>query len=239
MVHAAQLKSKGRVAEGTMAFFFSRPEGFTFKPGQAIDLILPDPDNPAAEGERHAFSLVGAPYQHDLCITTRMRDTAYKRRLDALAVGASVQVDGPFGSMTLHRNAGRAAVFIAGGIGITPFMSMLRQAAHEALPQPILLLYSNRRPEDTSFIDELQELERANPKFRLMATMTQMSKSCAVWEGERAMLSGELIKREIAALSDPIFYVVGPPAMVEALKLALSQAGVDEDDIRSEEFYGY
>lgn len=239
MIHVAQLKSKKKVAEGTTAFFFSRPEGFTFKPGQAIDLILPDPGNPAADGERHAFSLVNAPFQDDLCITTRMRDTAYKRRLDALTAGATVHVDGPFGSLVLHGKAGRAAVFIAGGIGVTPFMSMLRHAAHEGLPHRILMLYSNRRPEGTPFLDELQELERKNPRFRLMATMTQMSKSSRPWEGERAMLSGELIRRETAGLTDPIFYVVGPPAMVEALKAALSQAGVDDDDIRSEEFYGY
>lgn len=239
MVHAAQLKSKNKVAEGTTAFYFSRPEGFIFKPGQAIDLILTDPDHPGADGERHAFSLVGAPFQHELCITTRMRDTVYKRRLEALMPGASVQIDGPFGSLGLHGKSARAAVFIAGGIGITPFMSMLRHAAHETLPHQILLLYSNRRPEDAAFLGELQALERKNPRFRLMATMTQMPKSTQAWTGEQAMLSGDLVKREIAGLADPIFYIVGPPAMVEAVKGALSQAGVDGDDIRSEEFYGY
>src|SRR3546814_13892558 len=80
MVHAAQLKSKNKVAEGTTAFYFSRPEGFIFKPGQAIDLILPDPEHPGADGERHAFSLVGAPFQDELCITTRMRDSSEARR---------------------------------------------------------------------------------------------------------------------------------------------------------------
>lgn len=239
MIHTVRLKSKQVVAEGTTAFYFSRPEGFIFKPGQAVDLILPDPEDPGAEGGRHAFSLVGAPFQDDLCITTRMRDTLYKRRLDALDPGSALRIDGPFGSLALHGKAGRAAVFIAGGIGITPFMSMLRHAAHEALPQRILLLYSNRRPEDAAFLGELQELERKDPRFRLMATMTQMSTSRQPWAGERSMLNGSLIKRETAGLPDPIFYVVGPPAMVEVLKAALGQAGVDGDDIRSEEFYGY
>src|SRR3546814_7537038 len=105
-----------------------------------------------------------------------MRDKVYKRQLKGSSPGATVIVDGPFGSLTLHSKTARAAVFIAGGIGITPFMSMLRHAAHEALPQQILLLYSNRRPEDAAFLTELQELERKNPRFRLLATMTQMSK---------------------------------------------------------------
>ncbi|MGB3288300.1 MAG: FAD-dependent oxidoreductase [Burkholderiaceae bacterium] len=239
MTYTVQFKSKQDVAEGTTAFYFSRPDGFTFKAGQAIDLILPDPEHPGEEGDRHAFSMVGAPFQDDLCITTRMRDSLFKRRLGALAPGASAQVDGPFGSLALHGKANRAAVFIAGGIGITPFMSMLKHAAHEALPQQILLLYSNRRPEDAAFLGELQELERKNPRFRLMATMTQMAKSSKPWAGERSMLNGSLIKHEIAGLPDPVFYLVGPPAMVEAMKGALEQAGIDSDDIRSEEFYGY
>src|SRR3546814_12447022 len=96
--------SKRDVAEGTTAFFFSRPADFAFKPGQAIDLILPDAKNPDADGERHAFSLVGAPFQDELCITTRMRDTVYKRQLKGLSPGATVKVDGPFGSLTLHSN---------------------------------------------------------------------------------------------------------------------------------------
>src|SRR3546814_14815804 len=87
MTYTAHLLSKRDVAEGTTAFFFSRPADFAFKPGQAIDLILPDAKNPDADGERHAFSLVGAPLQDELCITTRMRDTVYKRQLKGLSPG--------------------------------------------------------------------------------------------------------------------------------------------------------
>jgi len=238
-VHDAKLVSKRDVAWETTAFHFSRPDGFVFKAGQAIDLILPDAANPGAEGERHAFSLVNAPFQDELCVTTRMRDSAYKRRLKALEVGAAVKIDGPFGSLSLHSKAARAAVFIAGGIGITPFMSILRHAAHENLPQPLLLLYSNRRPEDAAFLPELRELERQNPKFRIVATMTQMSRSGQLWTGETGMLDERVLGRVIGDLPSPVVYVAGPPPMVESLRMALGLAGIDEDDIRSEEFYGY
>lgn len=238
-IYDATLTSMQDVAAGTTAFHFSRPPGFEYKPGQAIDLILPLPGGPSAEGERHAFSLVSAPFQNELCITTRMRDSEYKRRLKSLKPGAAVNIDGPFGSLVLHNKASRAGVLIAGGIGITPFMSMLRNAAHTALPQPLLLLYSNRLPEDAAFLQELLQLEQKNPHFHMLATMTQMAKSGQPWAGETSKLDANIIKRAIADLPDPVVYLAGPPAMVAALRLTLNSAGIDDDDIRAEEFYGY
>lgn len=238
-IYDATLTSKQDVAEGTMAFHFSKPDGFVFKPGQAMDLILPSADGPGTEGERHAFSIVSAPFQNELCITTRMRDSAYKRLLKSLSPGAAVKLDGPFGSLTLHNKASRAAVLIAGGIGVTPFMSIIKHAAHEALPHSVLLVYSNRRPEDAAFLQELKELEQKNPHFHLQATMTEMAKSHQPWSGDTGLVDEAMLKRSLDGLPEPIVYVAGPPAMVEAMKGALGKAGVDDDDIRTEEFFGY
>jgi ferredoxin-NADP reductase len=102
-------------------------------------------DPPAGDGQkRRTFSLVSAPFESTRAIATRMRDTAFKRALKALPDGASVKLSGPIGQFTLA-DAARPAVFIAGGIGITPFMSRLRQANQERSTQSFLLLYSNRR----------------------------------------------------------------------------------------------
>ena len=234
-----QVKIVGReqVAEGTVAFRLEKPAGFAFKAGQAVVLELLDPT--AGHGQkRRTFSLVNAPFESTLVIATRMRDTAFKRALKALPDGASLRLVGPMGHFTLTQ-AARAAVFIAGGIGITPFMSMLRQAARERSPQPLLLLYSNRRPEDAAFLDELRELARTNKNFRLVATMTDMVNSARDWSGETSLVDADMIKRCTGGLAAPIYYVVGPPAMVIAMQEMLRGAGVDEDDIRSEEFYGY
>jgi len=130
-------------------------------------------------------------------------------------------------------------VLIAGGIGITPFMSMLRHAAHQQTPQDLLLLYSNRRPEDTAFLAELQQLAQVNPRFRLAATMTEMGRSSQPWSGETRVIDSALIRQQTAGLPAPIFYVSGPPGLVQAMQQTLVAAGVDEDDVRSEEFYGY
>ncbi|HEV3008579.1 MAG TPA: FAD-dependent oxidoreductase [Burkholderiales bacterium] len=232
-----KLAGREQLAEGTLAFRFEKPAGFNFKAGQAVVLEFLDP--PPGDGQkRRTFSLVSAPFENALVIATRMRDTAFKRALKALPDGASMRLVGPIGQFTLA-DAARPAVFIAGGIGITPFMSMLRQAARDHSPRRLLLLYSNRRPEDAAFLGELQELERQIGNFRLFATMTDMRNSVRKWDGETGFVNADLIKRCVGELIAPVYYVVGPPAMVVAMQETLRGAGVSEDDIRSEEFYGY
>jgi ferredoxin-NADP reductase len=235
----AKLRERREIAEGTMAFHFEKPAGFSFKAGQAIDLVLPGDPGADAQSLRHAFSIVAAPFEDELAIATRMRDSAYKRTLKSLPVGAIVDIEGPFGSLTLHKDRARDAVFIAGGIGITPFMSLLRQAAKDGFPQRICLLYSNRRPEDAAFLDELQQLGRANDRFRLVATMTEIAKSALAWNGESRLVDADLLKTAARGLAAPIYYLAGPPAMVEGMRKMMNASGIDDDDIRSEDFYGY
>lgn len=234
-----RLRQREEVARGTMAFHFDKPAGFSFRPGQAIDLVLQDPVLAGTDSARHAFSIVSAPHQDELAVTTRMRDSAFKNALARLPIGATAGIDGPFGSLILHNKPDRAAVLIAGGIGITPFMSMLRHAAHAALPHRLVLLYSNRTPEDTAFLTELQRLEGDHPNFRLVATMTRMEESRQPWRGETGPIDEALLRWATAELPNPLYYLAGPPAMVAGLRDTLERAGVDSDDVRSEDFLGY
>jgi ferredoxin-NADP reductase len=153
----------------------------------------------------------------------------FKRALKALPAGTKVRLIGPLGDMTLHDDPARAAVFIAGGIGITPFRSMLRQAEQDRLEHRLYLAYSNRRREHAAFLEELQALARRNPRFRLLAPMTDA-------EG---MLDEEKLKRFVGDAPSPVYYLAGPPAMVEAMKAILGRNGVAAEDVRSEEFFGY
>ncbi|MBS1191710.1 MAG: oxidoreductase FAD/NAD(P)-binding domain protein [Rhodocyclaceae bacterium] len=237
--YETRLEGREEVAEGTTAFHFGKPRDFSFKPGQAVDVVLPAAAGTDPQGIRHAFSLVSGPFEDHLTIATRMRDSAFKGALKALAIGSTVTLDGPFGALTLHNNRARPAVLIAGGIGITPFMSILRQAARDHLPQRLVLLYSNRRPEDAAFLAELQELEQRLENFRLVATMTRMDQSTRTWAGETGVIDPALVNRVANGLPQPICYLAGPPRMVEAMHKLLNLAGVDDDDIRSEDFYGY
>ncbi|GLU31453.1 FAD-dependent oxidoreductase [Trinickia caryophylli] len=224
------------VATDTMTFEFARPDGFDFKAGQAIDLILPESGQPDA---RHTFSIVSAPFEDKVAIATRMRDTPFKRALRMLMAGSPARIEGPFGSLTLHKETRHAAVLIAGGIGITPFLSMIRQAAHDQSPQYLLLVYSNRRPEDAPFLSELTQLERVNSNFRLVATMTQPGKSHIHWNGANGPIDEALLRQVAGNLADPVYYLAGPPKMVEAIRETLTDIGVADAAIRSEEFYGY
>lgn len=237
--YETRLEKHEEIAKGTMAFHFEKPEDFHFKAGQAIELVLPDLSGNDAQSDRHVFSIVSAPFENRLAIATRMRDSRFKGALGSLSAGAPVQIEGPFGSLTLHNTRTRPAVFIAGGIGITPFVSILRQAAKDRLAQRLVLIYSNRRPEDAAFLAELQALEQHLENFRLLATMTQMSESETSWPGATGTIDADVVKRAVDGLSAPIFYLAGPPKMVESMRNVLNVVGSDDDDIRSEAFYGY
>jgi ferredoxin-NADP reductase len=127
-------------------------------------------------------------------------------------------------------------VFIAGGIGITVFRSMLRYMAEENLPHRVTLVYSNRDRESTAFLDELQELERANPNLRVVLTMTDDEG----WDGEKRRIDAAMLRHHLGSELDAFTYLVaGPPGMVEAMEEILREAGVPEERVRPERFSGY
>jgi len=227
------------VAEGTISFHFEKPTGFDFKPGQSADLTLPNPPETDAEGNVRTFSIASAPFEDQLMFATRMRDTAFKRSLKKMPLGTVVKMDSAMGSFTLHKNSAKPAVFLAGGIGVTPFSSIVREADHDRAPHKLYLFYSNRRPEDAPFVEVLQNLEKTNPQFRFIATMTEMRRSKKTWNGETGRIDQEMLSKYLNELRGPIYYVAGPPALVSGMRKMLVASGVDEDDIRSDEFSGY
>jgi ferredoxin-NADP reductase len=237
--YKARLLDRIEISEGTMAFYFEKPSQFSFKPGQSVDVTLSDPPETDSEGNTRTFSIASSPFEDQLMFATRMRDTAFKRSLKKVALGTSVAIGAAMGSFTLHKNSAREGVFLAGGIGITPFISILRQAAYDRLPHKLYLFYSNRRPEDSSFLEPLQALEAGNPNFRLVCTMTEMSMSKNTWKDETDLIDKEMLSTYLTTLQGPIYYSAGPPAMVAGMRKMLVAAGVDEDDIRTEEFGGY
>lgn len=237
--HTTSLTKREEIAEGTMAFHFGKPADFLFQAGQSIDVTLLNPPETDAEGNTRAFSIASAPFDGDLMIATRMRDTAFKRTLRTIPLGGEVKIEGPSGSFVLHRKAEKPAVLLAGGIGITPFFSVIRQAAHEKSAHQIYLFYSNRRPEDAAFLDPLTQVAAQNSNFHLIATMTEIAKSHREWKGETGVINKDLLSKYLSSLEGPIYYMAGPPAMVAAMRKMVTEAGVDEDDIRTEEFSGY
>jgi ferredoxin-NADP reductase len=227
------------LAEGTMAFHFAKPAGFKFTAGQAMNVSLIDPPETDAKGNARTFSIVSAPHENELVIATRMRDTAFKRVLKTMPAGGRVGLRGPAGLFTLDPADARPAVFLAGGIGVTPFVSMLRDAAHSGLARDLWLFYSNRRPEDAAFLDELAALPKRNARCRFVGTMVEMDKSSRPWNGDTGFLDRAMLERHLKDLSERVYYVAGPPGLVEAMQKMLVAAGVAEEAIHTDEFFGY
>jgi ferredoxin-NADP reductase len=234
-----RLLDRRQVAEDTMAFYFEKPPGFEYTAGQFADYTLLDPSETDNEGDIRGFTLTSAPYEPWLMATTRLRDTAFKRVLRELPIGTELLLDAPYGSFTLHHNVARPAVFLTGGIGITPVRSIALQAAHERTGPRIIVFYSNKRPEDAAFLDELRRLDETEENFTLVATMTRPETSGRRWDGETGHVNRAMLSRHIDDLTVPIYYLSGPATMVTAMRGVLNDSGVDADDIRTEEFTGY
>jgi ferredoxin-NADP reductase len=238
-IYRVKLKSRQEIASGTMAFHFEKPEGFSYTAGQFGEVTLANPPETDAEGNTRTFTLASAPYEGDLMVATRMRDTAFKRVLKSMALGTEVALNAPDGSLTLHSDARIPAVFLSGGIGVTPVRSIVLQATHDKLSHKIVLFDSNRRPEDSAFLDELAEAQKRNRHFTLVGTMTEMEKSSKAWTGETGYVTQAMLLKSVHDLSRPIFYISGPPAMVAAMRKILDDSGIKDDKIRTEEFAGY
>jgi ferredoxin-NADP reductase len=222
-----------------MAFEFEKPAGFTFRAGQSVDVALIDPPETDASGNVRAFSIASAPQEDGLMFATRIRGSAFKRVLAAMSPGSVVHIDGPFGDMVLPNNPRRPLVLLAGGIGITPFRSMAVCSARDKLPHRIFLFYSNRKPADAPFLEELGRLEAENPNYKFVAAMTDPDSSRSSWQGETGRITADMLSRHLKDVGEPRYYIAGPPAMVGGLRAVLHSSGVDDDDIRTEEFSGY
>lgn len=233
------LKDRNEVAEGTMAFWFdTSASDFTFEPGQNADFTLIDPPKTDAEGNTRAFSFASSPHHRDsFMIATRMRPTAFKESLRSLPLGTKIKVEGPNGNMVLHEDGSRPAVLLAAGIGITPFRGMLEWATAKKLPHRFTLFYSNRTLALTAFLDDLEAWSKRNPNIRLVPTITDSKDP--KWPHETGRVDEDMLRRHVPDLEKPIFYLAGPPAMVEAVKNLLLGLGVSRDNVRFEIFSGY
>jgi ferredoxin-NADP reductase len=234
----ARIKEKREVAKGTLLVTFDLlGEEIDFTPGQYFFVTLPDVGYRDDRGLRRHITVVTSPNEKGvLGFATRMRESAFKRSLGELPVGTNVEVEPPKGSFALPENASRPLVFVAGGIGITVFRSMLRYIREEGLPYRVTLIFSNRDRESTAFVDELEELGQEISNFRLILTMTQDPG----WEGETRKIDSQFLRDYLGAdLNENTFLVAGPPAMVEGVQEALDEAGVEEENVIAERYSGY
>lgn len=236
-IYTIKLLKKETVANGTMAFEWEKPAGFEYIPGQFCDVTLINPPETDEEGNVRGFSFVTAPHESNLKTATRMRDTAFKRVLKDMPIGTAVKLDAPYGDFKLHKTSSTPAVFLIGGIGITPVRSIIAQATHDKLPHHITLLYSNKTAADAAFTADFENLAKQNANFKFVPVYADAS--AAEWAGERGFIDEKMLKRYVPDIAAPIYYLSGPAGMVKAMREMLVAAGANEDNIRTEEFSGY
>jgi ferredoxin-NADP reductase len=232
-----KLVKKDTIAEGTVAFYFQKPEDFVFQAGQFAEFTLINPVETDNEGNTRAFSLVSAPDEPMLMIATRIRDTSFKRALGNLPEGAEIIIDGPYGNFTLHEDPDIPTVVITGGIGITPVRSILTEVLLENIGCNVSLLYSNRRPKDSAFLEEFEALAYESENFTFVPVMTRLGDQ--PWSGEKGHITPEMLVKYVGDISLPIYYLSGPAGMVAKMRRMLFDAKVHPQNIRTEEFSGY
>lgn len=232
----ARIIKRKEIAQGTLQVTFELEEEVTFRPGQYVFMSLINSPYNDEEGIRRHFSIASSPNdKKNLTIATRLRDTAFKKSLNELPIGSQVEISNITGGFVLPQDQTRPLVFIAGGIGITPFISMIKYVQEESLQHQITLVYSNRDRQSTAFLGELEAMAQKNPNIRLILTMTQDQD----WTGEKRRIDAEFIKDYFPNLNNYTYFVAGPPGMVDDVFSALTQAGIKEEFIRTESFSGY
>jgi len=210
---------------------FLKPQ-IDYKPGQYLLYSLPVED---PKGNSRPFSLASSPTEDFLMLTTKLSGSVFKNKLASLNKGDTINARGPFGRFVLQDS--KKHLMIAGGIGITPFRSMIKYAIENKIKQSITLFYSNKVPEEIAFRNELDKWQQRNENFKLIHTITRPEESKEQWSGRVGRIDSELIKEHLDI--DTIIYVCGPPGMVDAMLELLKEIGVPDERVRAERFAGY
>ena len=216
---------------------FAKPEDFTYHPGQFIMLNLPHPQ-PDDRGSRRSLSLSSSPTEEFLQITTREGTSSFKQTLHQLEVGTDVDLLGPMGRFLLNEDAQTPAILLAGGIGATPFRSMLTHLTHTQSTKPVTLLFSNKKPDDIVFHNHFVDISRESKYIDVINTITDTESLNDSYSGKRGRINEEMIQT-VSYWKQAEYYLCGPIVMVSALQEVVKSLGISEERIKTEQFSGY
>lgn len=235
-----ELTGKEDEAKGTKTFVFAKPEGFEYTAGQYAYFTLPELKLPDPRGKIRHFTLSSSPTEDFLSITIRMREeSGYKTTLDTFPVGTKIDFRGPTGDFVLDETDTRTQVMIAGGIGITPYRSIIKDVSDRALPNPIHLIYANSLVEEITFRDELTQISETHPNIKVSMTVSKPEQSREHWLGLTGRIDAKMLSLLTTHYLLPVFWLCGPPAMVQALEEVLESLKIPQERIKIEKFSGY
>ena len=218
------------------SFRFKIKEDVNFKPGQFFFVII---KIDGVERTKH-FSFSNSPTEKGYVeFTKRITDSEFSKALNRLKIGDWARLKMPYGSFTFEGEYEKIA-FLSGGIGITPIRSICKFATDSMLPTDMVLLYGNNREEDIIFRQDLDNMQSVNKNLRIVYTLTSSDIDRKIWKGRTGYIDDTMIKEEMPDYTERIFYICGPPRMVESLiNILRNKLGVQQDKIKIENFSGY
>ena len=236
MTFKSTLLEKIRRLPDTGSYRFSRPSEYTFKAGQFFSITLPSADGPLV----HHFSHADSPTEKAIELTTRLTGSPFKTALDALPVGAEVEIDGPYGLFLFNYDAPKIA-FLTGGIGLTPVRSMLRHLVDtkgegRVDGQQIVLLYGSMTEDGVLYKDQVDEFVQKLPGLRVAHVITKPSPT---WQGYAGFINPEIVTAELGDPASWKYYIVGPPGMIDAMWKVMHALEIPGPQITVEGFTGY
>jgi ferredoxin-NADP reductase len=203
-----------------------------YKAGQYMFVTLKN----GGQEMRKPFSISSSPTEKDYIeFTKKLTGHPFSDRLDALKKDDPVTIDAPFGKFTFEGESERIGL-LSGGVGITPLRSICKFCTDMKLKTKVTLLYGNRTDADIVFRQELEKMQRENNNLKVVFTLAEPE---ANWEGYTGNIDADMIKKEITEYSEAVFYVCGPPAMVQAMENLLKALGVSLGNVKKENFVGY
>ena len=208
---------------------------FPYWPGQFRFMALRRPGRPFS-GEEHPFTISSSPTQPGVHTSTIKESGDFTRTIGQTRLGDKARVSGAYGRFShVFYPEDQSLVFIAGGIGITPLMSMLRYMRDSKSDHEVLLLWGNKTAADIAFGEELEQMQAAQtPRLKVVHVL---SAAGADWQGETGYVDRAKIEQHCGSVAGKAFYVCGPPKMMEMVDAALRDLGVPVDSIRQERFY--
>jgi ferredoxin-NADP reductase len=233
-----KLIHKEKIANDSWDLIFEKPEGFSYEAGQFLEINL---DHPKKDdrGTKRWFTLSSSPTEGDLMITTRLveKHSTFKGAFLDLEAGDSIEATGPMGSFILPKEPAKKLVWIAGGIGITPFRSQMKFIMDNQEKRNVTLIYSNRTLGDVCFEDLWNNAKNNLSDFNYIQTLVDEIPSN--WKSEKGVVDEAMIARHVGDIENCEFFISGPEPMVEAFKPMLEKMGVKEEDIHQDWFPNY
>jgi ferredoxin-NADP reductase len=214
------------------SFRFPRPTALNYKPGQYLFVTIKS----SGKNLSKTLSLSSSPTEKEhIEFTKKLTDSEFSNTLRTLKVGDWAIIDAPYGKFTFEGENEKVAL-LAGGIGITPFRSICKYCTDMRLTAKITLLYGNRSESDIVFKKELEEMEKQNENLKVVFMLNEASSR---WKGVTGVIDAELVKKEVPDYKERVFYVCGPPPMVQAMEKLIRDLGLPQTQLRLEAFTGH